>query len=63
MDFSLLQELMDSNDFSISIPWRRINDLLESLNEALLDFEHSSARKLVQTVGKIISREYFKAHD
>ena len=45
----------DSNEFSLSIPDRRINDLLHSIDQLVECFPLFSARQLAQVTGKIIS--------
>ncbi|XP_071126919.1 uncharacterized protein [Mytilus edulis] len=45
----------DSVQFCISIPERRLNDLLQSIDEILDRFLFFSARQLAQVTGKIIS--------
>ncbi|XP_071133514.1 uncharacterized protein [Mytilus edulis] len=45
----------DSAQFCISIPERRLNDLLQSIDEILDRFLFFSARQLAQVTGKIIS--------
>lgn len=47
--------LWNSNAFSISIPDRRVNDLLQSINHLINIFPAFSARLLAQVTGKIIS--------
>lgn len=47
--------LWNSLSFSISIPERRITDLLNSINHIVGIFPHMSARQLAQVTGKVIS--------
>ena len=47
--------LWNSRVFSISIPERRISDLLNSINSIFDFFPRISARQLAQVTGKIIS--------
>lgn len=47
--------IWNSVDFSLSIPDRRINDLLNSLQKGLSEFDRLSARQLAQIVGRVIS--------
>ncbi|CAC5422900.1 unnamed protein product [Mytilus coruscus] len=59
--FTPVQELewlgiiWNSLEFCVTIPDRRINDLICSLSDALFIFNTLSARRLAQVVGKIIS--------
>ncbi|VDI52010.1 Hypothetical predicted protein [Mytilus galloprovincialis] len=59
--FTPVQELewlgiiWNSIEFCVTIPDRRINDLIRSLSDALTNFNTLSARRLAQVVGKIIS--------
>lgn len=47
--------IWDSNSFTLSIPDRRMHDLLSSLEYILSGFPFFTARQLAQVTGKIIS--------
>lgn len=53
--FEWLGIIWDSSSFTLSIPDRRIHDLLSSLGYILSGFPIFTARQLAQVTGKIIS--------